>query len=121
MNTTQSKPTGLAIILILVQLADIAIHVAINDVEPIRVLSNLIIIGWTASLLASLNGVWERVSSVSLTAVTLYLLLNLIFLAQNGLTNPHQGDTPRTALFVLLFLTCTLSYGIWAKIRHTTS
>ena len=95
--------------LIVIQLIDIAIHVAIDQVEPIRVLSNLIIIGWVATFWFARSWVESRKWAISLSAISLYLLLNLIFLAQNGLTNPHNGDAPRTALFIFVILTCALS------------
>jgi hypothetical protein len=51
----------------------------------------------------------DRFRSVSLATMGSYLVLNVVFLAQNGLTNPEQGYAPRTTLFVVVFLTVTLS------------
>lgn len=41
--------------------------------------------------------------------IAAYLLLNLVFLALNGLTNPEQGGTLRVTLFMLVFITVMLS------------
>ncbi len=44
-----------------------------------------------------------------LAAIGVYLLLNFIFLAHDGLTNPEQGGVLRTTLFLLVLLTVALS------------
>ena len=103
--SNSSKWFGFAIIL--VQLFDAAIHIATDQFEPIRITANVIIIVW---IIATLTGwIKERFRSYSLAAIGVYLLLNLIFLAQNGLTNPEQGGALRTTLFLLVFLTVALS------------
>jgi len=99
--------TGLGVVIILIQLLDIVIHVATDQAEPIRIVSNIVIVAWTIAAMAG----WlkERFQHVSLASIGIYLILNLIFLAQNGLTNPEQGDALRTMLFLLVFLTISLS------------
>jgi nitrate/nitrite transporter NarK len=94
-------------IIVLVQLFDIIIHVATDQAEPIRIASNIVIVAWIIARLAG----WlrDRFRPISLTAIGTYLLLNLIFLSQAGLTNPEQGSELRTMLFLLMFLTVTLS------------
>ncbi len=100
-----SKWFGFA--LILVQLFDAVIHIATDQLEPIRITANVIIIVW---IIAALTGwIQDRFRSSSLAAIGVYLLLNLVFLAQNGLTNPEQGGALRTTLFLLVFLTVALS------------
>ena len=99
------KLLGVAIILI--QLFDIIIHVSTDQAEPIRIASNIVIIVW---IIAALAG-WliERSRTISIAAISTYVVLNVMFLAQNGLTNPEQGGALRTTLFLLVFLTVTLS------------
>ena len=100
-----SKWFGFAIVL--VQLFDAVIHIATDQLEPIRITANVIIIVW---IIAALTGwIKGRFRSSFLAAIGVYLLINLIFLTQNGLTNPEQGGTLRTTLFLLVFLTVTLS------------
>ena len=97
----------LGVVIILIQLFDIIIHVSTDQVEPIRIASNLVIIFWSIAAMAG----WlkERFRNISLAAIGAYFVLNVIFLAQNGLTNPEQGGALRVTLFALVFLTVTLS------------
>ena len=97
----------LGVTIILIQLFDIIIHVSTDQIEPIRIASNIVIIVW---IIAALIG-WlkERFRTISIAAIGTYFVLNAIFLAQNGLTNPEQGGALRTTLFLLVFLTVTLS------------
>ena len=103
--SSRSKWFGFAIVL--VQLFDAVIHIATDQLEPIRITANIVIIVW---IVAALTGwIKERLRGFSLAAIGVYLLLNLIFLAQNGLTNPEQGGALRTTLFLLVILTVALS------------
>lgn len=111
--TNQTKLLG--IIIELVQFIDIVIHVAVDQVEPIRITSNIVLLVWVMGTL--LNWFGERLRAVSLAAVGLYLLLNLIFLIQNGLTNPEQGDAPRTALFLLVMVSVVISGLLIRKVK----
>ena len=97
----------LGIVIVLIQLFDIIIHVSTDQAEPIRIASNIVIIGW---IIAALIG-WlkERIRTISIAVIGTYFVLNAIFLAQNGLTNPEQGGALRTMLFLLVLLTVTLS------------
>ena len=101
---------GLAIAL--VQLFDIVIHIATNQVEPIRILSNIIILLWVAGGMMGWLKVRFRPTAVG--AVGAYLLLNLIFLALEGVTNEAQGGGLRVMLFVLIALTVALS-ALWVS------
>lgn len=91
----------------LVQIFDGIIHAAANQLEPIRVAANIIILLW----LVAIN--WGRFKAnflpISFSSIGAYLVLNLIFLAREGLTNPAQGNEPRVMLFLLLILTLILS------------
>lgn len=97
----------LGIAVILIQLFDIVIHVRADQAEPLRITANIVICAWIIAMMMA----WlqMRLRPSSLAAIGIYLLLNLIFLVQNGLTNPEQGDAPRIALFVLVIVTIVLS------------
>ena len=97
----------LGIVIVLIQLFDIIIHVSTNQAEPIRITSNVIIIAWIVAALA--DWLKERFRNISIAAIGTYLILNLIFLAQNGLTNPGQGGALRITLLLLVSSTLTLS------------
>lgn len=101
---------GITLGLLAVQAFDIAIHVGTGQVEPIRILSNAVLGLWA---------VWCWVgrppTRAGLVAVALYLGLNAVFLARNGLTNPHQADAPRVTLFVLVAISTALA--LWLKTR----
>ena len=56
---------------------------------------------------------------ISIGSIGLYLILNLIFLAQEGLTNPAQGGNLRITLFLLVFLTATLSVAMSYRYKRT--
>lgn len=105
MNSTASIITG--IVIAIVQVFDILIHAATDQLELLRVTANIVILVWLAILF------FRRLRQVSQAAsvgvIGLYILLNLIFLFQAGFTNPAQGNAPRTMLFILVILTSLLS------------
>jgi len=100
-----SKAVALGITVI--QIFDIFIHAATNQLEPLRVTSNLVILVWLA--VWAFGKIKNKLRPASIGAVSLYLLLNIIFLAREGFTNPEQGGEPRVMLFALVFLTTVLS------------
>ncbi len=104
-STTLLKTLGIAIALL--QLFDIAIHAATNQLEFLRVTSNVIILLWVA--VPALK--WRNAKGVlaAISAVGAYLILNLVFLAGEGLTNPEQGGGLRVMLLLLVFLTVASS------------
>ena len=97
----------LSAVIALVQLVDIVIHVANAMIEPMRLLSNGFIFAWLGIVLSGrLNHLpWRAASGF----VGLYVLLNALFLATEGLTNPENGDQFRTVLFVLICVSVALS------------
>ena len=94
-------------LLAVIQIVDIVIHAAINQLEILRVSSNVIILLWLAGAAAGKFN--TRSLAVILTPIGLYLTFNIIFLASEGLTNSEQGGGLRTTLFVLVLLTMTFS------------
>jgi len=110
------KTAGFGIVFI--QLLDIILHAATNQLEPLRVASNLVILLWLAVIASGRLKLRSRLLSVA--AVSGYLLLNLIFLALEGVTNPQQGGALRLSLFGLVSATVLLS-GLFMYWRETKS
>jgi hypothetical protein len=105
----------LLIAIALVQLFDIFIHAVTNQLEFLRVMSNLVILVWL--VLVFIGKTDTKFFPAAIGSVGLYLVLNMIFLASEGLTNPAQGGAPRTMLFALVVLTAVLS--IIMAYRHS--
>jgi len=115
--STQKRPPlskGLILAIIIIQLFDIIIHAATDQLEPLRVGSNLIILVWVFVLLS--GKLSEKIKSITLGSIGTYLGLNLIFLALEGLTNPNTG-APRSMLFLLVILTTVLSVGLFTHLK----
>ena len=111
MNNDKSPvfPRVLSTIIVLVQGFDIAIHAASDQLEPMRVVSNLIILAWVmATMFGTARG---KTRSVALGAIGAYLGLNLLFLVLEGVTNSNTGEM-RTMLFGLVIVTGALSYWL---------
>jgi len=107
-----------ALVIALVQLFDIFLHAATNQLEPLRVSSNLIILLWLAiTLLGRVN---HKTWLAALISISTYLLLNLVFLAEEGITNPEQDGTLRVALLAFAFITITSS-GLYTYLRAKPS
>ena len=102
-NTT-TRLNILAIGIALIQIFDILIHAATDQLEFLRVTSNIVILLWLAFVFFG-----KANTNTAIGAVGLYLLLNIIFLAREGLTNPQQGGELRVMLFILVILTTVLS------------
>jgi len=102
-KTSKALASGITAI----QIFDILIHAATNQLEPLRVTSNLIILAWLAGW--AFGKIENKLRPTSIGAIVLYLLLNVIFLAREGFSNPEQGGEPRVMLFALVFLTTVLS------------
>lgn len=92
---------------IAVQLVDIGIHIAADEVEPMRVLSNaVLIIGVSLGVFASQNG-----RMVILGSALIYVVLTLVFVALFGLVNPVSGVS-RVPLFAFVALSLWLTYRV---------
>lgn len=96
------KILGVAIAFI--QVFDILIHAATNQLEFLRVTSNVIILIWLAVVASGRVG--AKSLPIAPLAIGAYFSFNLIFLALEGLTN--EGEV-RGMLFLLVGLTVTLS------------
>lgn len=92
------------LLIALVQVFDIIIHVTLNQIEPIRLVANgvLLFALLATTLLPSSKDNWI----LGLSGVA-YLILNGIFVLQNGLTNAISGE-PRVMLIAIVFATVLL-------------
>lgn len=114
---TPANFRALGIGIAMVQLADIVIHAATDQLEILRVSSNGIVLIWLAVVMTGkFNANFLQTAASSIGA---YLVLNLIFLAREGVTNVEQGGELRTTLFLLMFLTITLSILLPYLLRNT--
>lgn len=98
---------GLGGAILVIQVIDIAIHAATQQIETLRVASNLLILAWVAVVM--LGKIREKFTVVASSTIGTYLALNVIFLLREGLTNPNQGGELRVMLFVLVGVTVVLS------------
>jgi len=98
--------------LLALQVLDIAVHIATDQFEPLRIASNLVI------SLAAIAAVFLSRHSSRLLLVSggFYLALHLLFLVQFGLTNPATG-TMRVPLFVLVAGSLALTALLGRRIR----
>ena len=104
-TTTILKILGLGIALL--QLFDIFIHAVTDQLEILRVTSNIIVLVWlTIAAAGKFSGKFLQISMGSVSA---YLILNITFLALEGVRNMEQGGELRVTLFLLIFLTTALS------------
>ena len=104
----QDKLTARMILSIvgLVQVFDIFVHVASNQIEPLRIAGNIVIFAWLVALAFVGVAIRKSLTRVTLLALVAYLALNAIFLGVEGFTN--QGET-RTVMFLLVAVTTVLS------------
>ena len=98
----------LGAVIAIIQVFDIFIHVATNQFELLRVSSNVIILVWLTTVFVS-SSLNVKFLKTAIGSIVAYLALNIIFLAFEGVTNAEQGGELRVTLFVLVFLTVTLS------------
>ena len=103
---------GPLVLLIVLQGLDILLHVATDQVEPIRIASN-VIIGSGAVL--ALPGPLSRATSLILVSGGIHLVLNLVFLAQYGLVNPTSGGV-RLPLFGFVIASLALLAWFWRRL-----
>jgi hypothetical protein len=105
---------GIIVVLVVLQLFDIVIHAATDQLETLRVASNVIILAWLVAVAA--GRINARAVQAAAGAIGAYLVLNILFLALEGVTHPNQGGELRVTLFALVFTTVALS--TWFAILH---
>jgi len=87
-------------LILIIQIADIALHIISNQAEILRILANLIIIAWVFKFY---NG---NSKNINWTILGIYLIFNFSFLFIRGLSN--NGD-PRIFFWVAVLLTTLFS------------
>ena len=102
-------PKAIALAIVGIQLFDIVIHIVTDQIELMRIASNVIIMTWVSALLLGRSSAHSRL--VSYGALIMYAILNTLFVAMYGVTNPAQDGALRIVLFVLVFFTIALS--VW--------
>jgi len=103
----------IGVLIIIVQLFDVAVHILSGQVEPIRIASNMLVMFWVSFATFLLYPFSQK---ISFAVLLIYFLLNLIFLLNNGLLN---NGNPRVVFFILIALTLLLSVLLIKK--KTTS
>ncbi|MEX3016412.1 hypothetical protein [Gymnodinialimonas hymeniacidonis] len=101
-------PLGL---LIVWQILDVAVHVAAQQAEPIRIASNAVL---TAGALSAVLPTLSPSRFAIPLAVVVYLMLHVLFLSLNGFVNPTT-EAPRLPLFV--FVLGSLGLSQWLRQR----
>ena len=84
----------------LIQVADVTVHILANQVEPLRITANVIIIIWILLPLKNMT------KSLSLVSISLFAILNIYFLSQFGVTN---DGSPRIFFWGAVVSTLALS------------
>lgn len=112
-TTIKALEIGIA----LIQFLDIALHAATNQLEPMRITSNLIILLWLALMVS--EKFKSKYLPIAASSISAYLLLNSVFLVLFSATVAPGGPL-RMTLFVLILLTITFSTGLvilfnWSK------
>lgn len=98
---------NISILIISVQILDIIVHFLTNQLEIIRVQSNIVIMLWTIFLFIQTRSFSKRV--ITTISISIYLILNLLFIFQYGIVNSNSGDL-RIALFIFVLLTIGLAF-----------
>jgi len=93
----------------LLQGVDVGAHAAAGQIEPLRVAASVLIAGWAVVALVRLDAARGLAVQAALAA---YLLLNALFVALEGATNPAQGGAMRWLLFALVVATTVVVLGL---------
>ena len=89
-----------------IQIVDATVHILTNQAEPIRIISNFLIVVWLYVIVSKNN------RYLNIGIISLYIILNSIFLLMNGFTN---DGSPRVFLYVAVSLTSILSFILISK------
>ena len=92
--------------LISLQIIDITVHVLSDQIEPLRILANALVIIWFIQIYK------YKSKNLSYLVTTTYLGLNTLFLVLNGLSN--NGE-PRIFFWISTSLTVLISILITNK------
>ncbi len=93
-------------LLISLQIIDITVHVLSDQIEPLRILANALVIIWFIQIYK------YKSKNLGYLVTTIYLGLNTLFLVLNGLSN--NGE-PRIFFWISISLTVLISVLITNK------
>eukprot|EP00931_Biecheleriopsis_adriatica_P023449 TRINITY_DN1479_c0_g4_i1.p1 TRINITY_DN1479_c0_g4~~TRINITY_DN1479_c0_g4_i1.p1 ORF type:complete len:157 (+),score=19.19 TRINITY_DN1479_c0_g4_i1:40-471(+) len=102
---------GLLLACTLVQILDVVVHVVTHQIEIDRILGSCAILLWAIFSIACVYGAFPMLSKVPIlvglaaTVLMTYLVLNIVFLAHEGLSNDGK---PRVVFFVFVLITLGL-------------
>ena len=94
------------VLIISLQIIDITVHILSNQIEPLRVLANALIIIWFIQIYK------YKSKNMGYLVTTIYLGLNTLFLILNGLSNSGE---PRLFFWISISLTALISTLITSK------
>ena len=94
------------LLLISLQIIDITVHVLSDQIEPLRILANALVIIWFIQIYK------YKSKNLGYLVTTIYLGLNTLFLVLNGLSN--NGE-PRIFFWISISLTVLISILITNK------
>lgn len=98
---------GVSFLIIVIQIVDVFTHALTNQLEMIRVQSNIVIVLWTIFLYLKTSKFSNRL--LSTLSISIYLILNFLFIFQFGIINQYSGDY-RIALILFVISTASLSF-----------
>jgi hypothetical protein len=93
----------------IVQGFDVGVHLASGQLEPLRLAASVLIAGWAVAAVVRADAAR---GPALLVAHGAYLLLNAVFVALEGPTNPAQGGAVRWMLFALVLATSVAVVGL---------
>jgi hypothetical protein len=94
----------ITVLVLLVQLLDMAVHVFSNQAEPVRIASNLIL---AVGVIFASRMQGGRSQLVLILSILGYAVLNLVFLMQSGMVNTTTGAA-RLPLFGFVMVSLIL-------------
>lgn len=103
-------PMGL---LISLQILDVIVHVATQQIEPLRIASNIVMI---IAALAGVRLAGSTSRAVLFLAAGLYSVLNLAFVFQHGLANPSTGAL-RVPFIAFVVASLVIAYWLCRRLR----
>lgn len=105
----------LKLIILGIQLFDILIHVAVNRIEPLRIVSNIVIILWVILLIRFSV---ESKRWISYVVISLYGILNLWFIISDRVFTYFTGQE-LGVMFALIVSTLMLSLIMIGKEKQS--
>jgi hypothetical protein len=109
MRMPSAPPVVLTWVVVLLQVFDVVVHAATDQIEPLRVAANVLIAG--SAVVAVVRSAAAGGLAVP-AALGAYLMLNAVFVALAGAANPYQGGAVRWMLFALIATTTVAALGL---------